>query len=275
MRHLHSDELIDLAEGTRLESSAPHLQSCEACRGQLTELRAMMSAAAQAEVPEPSPLFWEHFSARVRDAVAADGGRRRGALFGLFGWSWSSVLMPLSVGGCAAVLVAAALMFNSRYMPGLTTPPSVSSATAASIADAAAPMAELADDPRFSVRQGRIDNYRELSAALDVIFSAHDRDYWVARFEGFDVPFGPVNSIPEAVEDPQVAHLGMIVPVAERSEGGIRAVRPAFTFDGERATEVNAAPRIDEDGKAIRDALSRDREAWPERMKRDTLAITA
>jgi hypothetical protein len=63
--------------------------------------------------------------------------------------------------------------------------------------------------------------------------------------------------------------------VAERSEGGVRAVRPAFTFDGERATEVNAAPRIDEDGKAIRDALSRDREAWPERMKRDTLAITA
>jgi crotonobetainyl-CoA:carnitine CoA-transferase CaiB-like acyl-CoA transferase len=134
---------------------------------------------------------------------------------------------------------------------------------------------QLADDPRFSVRQNRIDNYRELSEALDAIFSAHDRDYWVARFKGFDVPFGPVNSIPEAVEDPQVAHLGMIVPVAERSEGAIRAVRPAFTFDGERATEVNAAPRIDEDGKAIRDALSRDREAWPERMKRDTLAKIA
>ena len=134
---------------------------------------------------------------------------------------------------------------------------------------------QLAEDPRFSVRQGRIDNYRELSAALDVIFSAHDRDYWVARFEGFDVPFGPVNSIPEAVEDPQVAHLGMIVPVAERSEGGVRAVRPAFIFDGERATEVNAAPRIDEDGTAIREALSRDREAWPERMKRHTLAKTA
>jgi hypothetical protein len=159
MRHLHSDELIDLAEGTRLESSAPHLRSCEACRGQLTELRAMMSAAAQAEVPEPSPLFWEHFSARVRDAVAADGGRRRGALFGLFGWSSSSVLMPLSVGGCAAVLVAAALMFNSRYMPGLTTPPSVSSAPAASIADAA-PMAELADDPS-------LDMVADLAAQVD------------------------------------------------------------------------------------------------------------
>ena len=159
MRHLHSDELIDLAEGTRLESSAPHLRSCEACRGQLTELRAMMSAAAQAEVPEPSPLFWEHFSARVRDAVAAEGAPRRGALFGLFGWSWSGVLMPLSVGGLAAVLVAAALMFNSRYMPELTTPPSVSSGPAASIADAA-PMAELADDPS-------LDMVADLAAQVD------------------------------------------------------------------------------------------------------------
>jgi hypothetical protein len=156
MRHLHSDELIDLAEGTRPESSAPHLRSCEACRRQLTELRAMMSAATQAEVPEPSPLFWDHFSARVRDAVAAEGAPRRAALFGLSGlsgWSWSSVLMPLSVGGCAAVLVAAALMFRSFSpgpMPGFTTPPSVSLAPAASIADAA-PMADPADDPSLDL----------------------------------------------------------------------------------------------------------------------------
>jgi crotonobetainyl-CoA:carnitine CoA-transferase CaiB-like acyl-CoA transferase len=133
----------------------------------------------------------------------------------------------------------------------------------------------LAEDPRFSVRLRRIDNYRELSEALGVIFAAHDRDHWVARFAGFDVPFGPVNSIPEAVEDPQVAHLGMIVPVEERSEGARHSVRPAFTFDGERATRVDAAPTIDEDGQAIREALARNREAWPERIRPDTLAKSA
>jgi crotonobetainyl-CoA:carnitine CoA-transferase CaiB-like acyl-CoA transferase len=133
----------------------------------------------------------------------------------------------------------------------------------------------LAVDPRFSVRLRRIDNYRELSEALGVIFAAHDRDYWVARFAGFDVPFGPVNSIPEAVEDPQVAHLGMIVPVEERNEGARHSVRPAFTFDGERATGVDAAPTIDEDGQAIREALARNREAWPERIRPDTLAKSA
>ncbi len=72
--HLTTEKLIDLAERTREESSAPHLQSCEACRHQLAVLRDAMSAAAEVEVcPEPSPLFWKHLSERVREAVAAEG----------------------------------------------------------------------------------------------------------------------------------------------------------------------------------------------------------
>jgi crotonobetainyl-CoA:carnitine CoA-transferase CaiB-like acyl-CoA transferase len=50
------------------------------------------------------------------------------------------------------------------------------------------------------------------------------------------VPFEPVYSIPEAVEDPQVAHLGMIVPMEQRSEGARHSVRLVFTFDRERTT---------------------------------------
>ena len=75
MRHLQSEELIDLAEGARPESSALHLQTCDECRSRLTDLRAAMAAAAHVNVPEPSPLFWDHFSARVRDAVLAAGQR--------------------------------------------------------------------------------------------------------------------------------------------------------------------------------------------------------
>ena len=71
--HLTTEELIDLAERTREESSDPHLQSCEVCRHQLAVLRTAMSAAAEVEVPEPSPLFWKHLSERVHEAVAAEG----------------------------------------------------------------------------------------------------------------------------------------------------------------------------------------------------------
>jgi hypothetical protein len=77
--HLNADELVDLAEGARPESSAPHLAACERCRAQLADLRAMMSAVADVEMPAPSPLFWDHFSQRVHDAVAAEEAEARGS----------------------------------------------------------------------------------------------------------------------------------------------------------------------------------------------------
>jgi len=70
--HLNTDQLVDLAEGTQPEASAPHLAACASCRAQVRELRAMMSATQELDVPEPSPLFWDHLSSNVRDAVAAD-----------------------------------------------------------------------------------------------------------------------------------------------------------------------------------------------------------
>jgi hypothetical protein len=70
--HLTSEELVDIAEGTRSETSAPHLAACDVCRGQLIDLRSMMSMAKDVDVPEPSPLFWDHLSSRVSSAVAAE-----------------------------------------------------------------------------------------------------------------------------------------------------------------------------------------------------------
>ncbi len=117
--------------------------------------------------------------------------------------------------------------------------------------------------PRFAQRQGRIDNYNALLEALNTIFAKHDRATWVSRLERCDLPFAPVNSIPEAIEDPQVRHLQMVVPVQNRREGAHEAIRPAFNFDGRRATSVKAAPVVDEDGPAIRRALELDPVAWP------------
>src|SRR4051812_25341843 len=99
--HLQPGEFVDLAEGTRTASSAPHLAGCEACRQQLAELKAMMSAASDVAVPEPSPLFWEHFSARVREAVEEDGVPARSF------WTWPRVAMPLAAAMAALVLAVA------------------------------------------------------------------------------------------------------------------------------------------------------------------------
>ena len=124
---------------------------------------------------------------------------------------------------------------------------------------------DLAADPRFATRQGRIDNYEDLSGALNEVFARRDRAAWVERFAKFDAPFAPIYAIPEVIEDRQVAHLGVIAPVVERLEGASRSVRPPFRFDGAWAQEVRAAPLVDQQGASIREHLRRTPAVWPAR----------
>src|SRR5947208_9480787 len=120
---------------------------------------------------------------------------------------------------------------------------------------------ELASDPRFNPRERRVAEYEALRIELDAHFSRRTLDEWMHRLEAHDVPHAPVNRIDEVVHDPQVEHLGVIVPV-EAPHGAARAVRPAVRFDGVRAEAVSAAPLLDEHGGAIRAALARG-EPWP------------
>jgi len=115
--HLKADEFVDLAEGARAESSAPHLASCEECRRQLREMRTMMAVAADDEVPEPSPLFWDHLSAWVREAVAEEGSPARPWLDVA---AWRRVVMPVWAAAVASLILVVAL--GSRFVAPLPSP---------------------------------------------------------------------------------------------------------------------------------------------------------
>ena len=121
---------------------------------------------------------------------------------------------------------------------------------------------ELARDARFSERLSRISNYEALGEELDRRFRKRPQQEWCARLNDHDVPFAPINGIDAVVEDPQVAHLGLIVPVDGVQQGGHDAVRPALQFDGERARSVSAAPLLDQHGADIRSAMN-DGRHWP------------
>ena len=147
--HLTSEELLDLAEGVLSESSAPHLAMCARCREQLKELRDVM-ATLQVDVPEPSPLFWEHFSARVSEAVASDAKSAR-SWFGIGRWSW----------GIAAVMTAVVLAIAVSRVP--KTPGDATHGSATAVAEV--PAADIgstltADDPSFVL-------LRDLAGSLD------------------------------------------------------------------------------------------------------------
>jgi hypothetical protein len=123
--HLNTDELVDIAEGMRSEASAPHLAGCEPCRAQLRELRAMMAAAKDVDVPEPSPLFWDHLSARIGAAVAQDERepRRSSRWFPASVGGW----LPVAVVALAAVLLAVTV--SLRAPAPVAPPPSMVAVT--------------------------------------------------------------------------------------------------------------------------------------------------
>ena len=120
---------------------------------------------------------------------------------------------------------------------------------------------ELAGDERFRHRAARIANYEQLGEELSRRFAQYELSHWIERLERNDVPYAPIKAIDEVVHDPQVEHLGLIVPV-ESARDGARAVRPPVQFGGLRRTSVRAAPALDQHGAQIRDALARG-ERWP------------
>jgi crotonobetainyl-CoA:carnitine CoA-transferase CaiB-like acyl-CoA transferase len=122
---------------------------------------------------------------------------------------------------------------------------------------------QLATDARFATRLARIDNYDDLGRELDALFSKHPTQHWVDRLGAADVPFAPINRVDAAVKDPQVQHLGLMVPV-EKPHAATHAVRPAVQFDGQRADGVHPAPLLNEHGADIRARLSKSA-SWPAR----------
>ncbi len=121
---------------------------------------------------------------------------------------------------------------------------------------------ELMADPRFNPRARRIAEYETLRVELDARFARQPLEHWVRRLQAEDVPYAPVNLIDDVVRDPQVEHLGIVVPI-ESPHTATRAVRPAAQFDGSRALKVSAAPLLNQHGESIRAALNAGN-SWPQ-----------
>ena len=80
------------------------------------ELMARVSKAL--EVPEPSPLFWDHFPGRVRAAVQTAPADMRAGW-----WRRRAVVLALSVTAVAA-LASWAVVRDGSNVAGVTGPPS-------------------------------------------------------------------------------------------------------------------------------------------------------
>ncbi len=93
MRHLSEDELLDAVEATVGADARAHLEACAECRARRDEAREALLLAREAEVPEPSPLYWEAFRRQVGRRIAEERPAGR---------SW---LLPLAAAAAALLFV--------------------------------------------------------------------------------------------------------------------------------------------------------------------------
>lgn len=68
---------------------------------------------------------------------------------------------------------------------------------------------ELADDGRFAANAGRVRRRRELITIIEDIIRNRPRRHWLDGLTRLNVPCGPVNTVREVFNDPQVIHREM------------------------------------------------------------------
>ena len=105
---------------------------------------------------------------------------------------------------------------------------------------------DLATVENFRNARSRSLNAEEVIAVLDAHFATQDYAYWTTRFDEHDVWWAPLNSIPEAVADPQVIASGAFVDMTPQAgEAPYRAVNSPVDFDGYSPT-YGAVPKLGE-----------------------------
>lgn len=166
--HLTPEELIDLAEDARADASFPHLSGCDRCRRELSDVRAAISAARGADIPEPSPLFWTQFSRRVSDAIAVDPVVERR----WFEWTRPRVFIPVSAVALGAIVLGVALNAPGRSSdrPSAPSAPDKASAT---MVEPAGDAADVEDDSSLRLVAALTAGI-DLSAAIDAGLTSRD-----------------------------------------------------------------------------------------------------
>ena len=107
---------------------------------------------------------------------------------------------------------------------------------------------EWTEDPRFIDRQARLQHRTELKALMEEAMASESTDEWWRRLNEAGVPAGPVYSVPQVLDHPQIAGRGMVATFKDAPGVGrdVRIVRTGFKLNGEAPTVASPPPLLGE-----------------------------
>jgi formyl-CoA transferase len=105
---------------------------------------------------------------------------------------------------------------------------------------------DLKTDVRFATRDARVRNYAILEKELAAAIGGKDRLHWMTKLDCADVPFAPVQTVSEVLDDPQIKHLGTFQQQRHPTEGLLTLIRRPILIDGNRDIQSRPPPTLGE-----------------------------
>ncbi len=111
--------------------------------------------------------------------------------------------------------------------------------------------ADLASDERFKTNAARVNNRKSLCDVIQQNLKQHGSAHWLDKLKQHKVPCGPINTIEQVFEDPQVLAREMVVSSPERRSGEVKMVGSPIKYSRSLTEEFLAPQQLGESTEKI------------------------
>ena len=110
---------------------------------------------------------------------------------------------------------------------------------------------QWADEPGYATNAARVANRDLLVPMIAEIIAARPAADWLAIFDEAGIPGGPINSVTQALGDPQAVHRGVRISAGGGALGPVEMVGSPMRIDGERQDAELPPPGLGEHGDLL------------------------
>ena len=118
---------------------------------------------------------------------------------------------------------------------------------------------EWADDARFAVNSVRVENRHALDELIDEALAGAPAASWIEKLKAGGIPCGLINTVAQALADPQTQARAMVETVTHPTAGAVKMLGIPMKFSGTPASVRSAPPTLGQHSDEIlRDMLGYD-----------------
>ena len=105
---------------------------------------------------------------------------------------------------------------------------------------------ELLDNPKFQRNQDRVKHRGELVGLLSDYFMQDNAAHWVSQIHAVKVPVGVINSVEDALAEPQIQHRGLVVNLPHALNPDFKVIGSPIKLSDTPVEYRHAPPQLGE-----------------------------